>query len=66
MSVPNRSADIMRSWPTELALDNRFAARRWSERVYAGTAEVIAKYATGDVAGYPAITRRTVGDNGED
>ena len=48
----------------ELTLDNGWTAKRWSERVYADTAEVVASYTTGDVAGFPAITRQAVGDSG--
>jgi len=42
-------------------LDNGWRARRWTELMHADGADVVACYASGDVAGHPAVTRRTVG-----
>jgi beta-galactosidase len=42
-------------------LDNGWRGRRWSELLQAPDAEVVARYADGGTAGYPAITRRRVG-----
>lgn len=49
---------------TSVTLDNGWRAERWSELVHADTAEVIAGYADGDVAGSPAITRRALPSGG--
>ena len=42
-------------------LDNGWRATRWTELMRSDGADVVAGYASGDVAGHPAITRRTVG-----
>jgi beta-galactosidase len=42
-------------------LDNGWRAKRWTELMRTDGADVVAGYASGDVAGHPAITRRTVG-----
>jgi beta-galactosidase len=52
-------------WPlgeTEVVeLDTGWRARRWTEHVTPTTAEVVASYTTGGVAGGAAVTRRPVG-----
>jgi len=48
----------------ELTLDNGWRAGRWSELVHADEAEVVARYADGDLAGSPAVTRRAVDGGG--
>ena len=42
-------------------LDNGWRATRWTELMRSDGADVVAGYASGDVAGHPAITRRAVG-----
>ena len=42
-------------------LDNGWRAKRWTELMRTDGADVVASYASGDVAGHPAITRRAVG-----
>ena len=42
-------------------LDNGWRAQRWTELMASDGADVVATYASGDVAGHPAITRRDVG-----
>jgi beta-galactosidase len=42
-------------------LDNGWRAKRWTELMATDGADVVASYASGDVAGHPAITRRAVG-----
>jgi beta-galactosidase len=44
-----------------VTLDSGASAITWSEFVHADDAEVVARYASGPVAGEPAITRRGVG-----
>jgi beta-galactosidase len=45
-------------------LDNGWRGIRSSELVHADDAEVIAEYRSGDVAGYPAVTRRSFAGGG--
>ncbi|MFC4565784.1 beta-galactosidase [Nocardiopsis mangrovi] len=40
------------------------SGRQWSELVHPGTADVVARYVSGSLAGRPAITRRAVGQGG--
>lgn len=42
-------------------LDQGWRARRWTELMRVGDAEVVAAYSTGPYSGHPAITRRPVG-----
>ena len=42
-------------------LDNGWRAKRWTELMRTDGADVVASYASGDVAGHPAVTRRAVG-----
>jgi beta-galactosidase len=44
-----------------IELDSGWPATTWSESVEAVASEVVASYATGQLAGSPAITRRVVG-----
>lgn len=44
-----------------VALDDGSTATLWTERLVVTDAEVLARYADGDLAGLPALTRRTVG-----
>jgi beta-galactosidase len=44
-----------------LALDDGSTASLWAERLEVTDAEVLVRYADGDLAGLPAVTRRTVG-----
>jgi len=45
-----------------IELDSGWPATTWSESVEAVASEVVASYATGQLAGSPAITRRVVGE----
>ncbi|WP_108250249.1 beta-galactosidase [Planctomonas deserti] len=47
-----------------LALDNGWRAGRWSELVHADEAEIVARYADGDLARSPAVTRRALEGGG--
>jgi len=42
-------------------LDNGWRAKRWTELMRTDGADIVAGYASGDVAGHPAITRCAVG-----
>jgi beta-galactosidase len=43
-------------------LDNGWSASTWTEALHADRADVVARYAAGALAGWPAITRRGVGE----
>jgi len=66
---PGAFRDLIGAWSDEffplaageqLTLDNGWTAHRWSERMQVIDADVVARYASGDTAGLPAITRRTI------
>lgn len=67
---PGAFAELLGAWTeqffpllpgTGLRLDNGFASETWSETVRVTSAEVIARFEDGPVAGSPAITRNALG-----
>jgi len=69
--TPGGLRDVLGIWVEEfcplprdaaVALSDGAAGTVWSERVRTGTAEVVASYAEGPLAGQPAITRNAYGD----
>ncbi|WEO77420.1 beta-galactosidase [Cryobacterium sp. SO2] len=70
---PGAFRDLLGAWSEEfypltpdetVELDNGWSGMRSSELVHAPDAEVIARYSSGDVAGYPAVTRRAFDGGG--
>ena len=70
---PGAFRDLLGAWSEEfypltpeesVDLDNGWRGLRSSELVHAEGAEVIASYGSGDVAGYPAVTRRSFAGGG--
>ena len=70
---PGAFRDLLGAWSEEfypltpeesVDLDNGWRGLRSSELVHAEGAEVIASYGSGDVAGYPAVTRRAFAGGG--
>nr|MDT0660945.1 beta-galactosidase [Micromonospora sp. DSM 115978] len=47
-----------------VGLDNGWVGHRWSELLHTVDAEVVARYADGDLAGVPAVTRRSTPGGG--
>lgn len=67
---PGAYRDLVGAWAEEFhptldgerhGLTNGWLARSWMEHLHAETAEVVARYADGDLAGVPAVTRRRLG-----
>ena len=70
---PGAFRELLGAWSEEfhplpaeetISLDNGWRAHRWSELVHAEEAEVVARYADGDLAGVPAVTRRALASGG--
>jgi beta-galactosidase len=68
---PGAFRDVLGAWTDEfyplqehetVALDDGGAVTEWTERVHLEGAESIVGYASGTLAGGPAVTRREVGD----
>jgi beta-galactosidase len=70
---PGAFRDLLGAWSEEfypltpeesVDLDNGWRGIRSSELMHADGAEVITRYSSGDVAGYPAVTRRSLDGGG--
>jgi len=68
---PGAFAEVLGAWSDELyplqegqsvRLDDGGEATEWTERVHLDGAEAVVRYASGSLAGGPAVTRRQVGD----
>ncbi|THV33891.1 beta-galactosidase [Glycomyces buryatensis] len=68
---PGAFRDVLGAWSDEfyplqqgeqVTLDNGAAVEEWTERVYLEGAEPVLSYATGPLAGGPAVTRHAVGE----